>query len=221
VVSDVKPEVKVHEHHQPVVVTETKTTAATTREEYNVNGLRALKAQANEDPFKAAYDYSIDYSNILSYNDMVTGDRFAEGEYIFLQAKKVRGAEPTYTVQAGESMRDIAQKTGVKVYDLYSKNAMKMNDQPRTGEIINLQARRNAPPRTMTYAEYLKNKPANTTEVGTLQFSQPNNSAYQVQKSDTLYSIARKFNTSVEQLKQINNLETSDLQPGQTLVVGQ
>jgi len=167
-----------------------------------------------------AYEYNIDYSNILSYNDMVSGDQFKEGEYIFLQAKKSRGAEATYVVQVGESMRDVAKKTGMKVYDLYARNAMQMNDQPRTGENLNLQAKRNQPPRTMTYAEYLKqqSKPDNSTQSQSAPI-RINNSGYQVQKSDTLYSIARRFNTSVEELKQINNLETSELKPGQTLVV--
>jgi LysM repeat protein len=225
VVTDVKPEVKTHESH-PVTVIESKTSGIS-REEFTVNGLRALKAQANEDPFKAAYEYNIDYSSVMSYNDMVTGDRFREGQYIFLQPKKSRGAESTYTVLAGENMHDIAQKTGVKVYDLYNKNAMKMNDQPRTGEVLNLQARRSAPPQTMTYAEYLKaqSKTSNGVELGMNELSKQrmitNAGEYQVQKSDTLYSIARKFNTSVEELKQINKLETSELQPGQTLVVGQ
>lgn len=44
---------------------------------------------------------------------------------------------------------------------------------------------------------------------------------YQVQQSDTLYSIARKFNTTVDELKRLNNLETADLKIGQMLVVAQ
>jgi LysM repeat protein len=46
-----------------------------------------------------------------------------------------------------------------------------------------------------------------------------NTNTYQVQKSDTLYSIARKYNTSVEELKVKNNLEGTELKPGQTLVI--
>lgn len=146
---------------------------------------------------------------------MVTGDRFKEGEYVFLQNKKARGSDATYTVQAGESMHDISQKTGVRLRDLYTKNAMKMNDQAYAGETLHLQEKRNEPPLTMTYYEYLKTQ----TKTAQSQNIILNNSEYQVQKSDTLYSIAKKFNTSVEELKQINNLETAELKPGQTIVV--
>lgn len=211
--------------------------AAAAREELQVNGLRAVRAEANEDPFKIAFEFNIDYSNVMAYNDMVTGDRFREGEYVFLQSKRSRGSEPTYTVKTGESMRDIAQKTGVKMHDLYVRNQMEMNDQPRTGESLALQSRRNGPPATMSYAEYLKAQTKNTASTQTqkapvnasastgndvpnlTEGAITNTAQYQVQKTDTLYSIAKKFNTSVEQLKEINNLETSDLKPGQTLVV--
>jgi hypothetical protein len=53
-------------------------------------------------------------------------------------------------------MRDIAQKTGIKLRDLYAKNQMKMNDQVYAGESVALQEKRELPPRTMSYAEYLK-----------------------------------------------------------------
>lgn len=44
-------------------------------------------------------------------------------------------------------------------------------------------------------------------------------STYTVQRGDTLYSIARKFNTSVDELKRLNNLESNTLQVGQVLRV--
>jgi len=49
VVSDVQPEPKAKEHHS-VLAAETKTNAPV-REEVSINGLRAIKAAANEDPF--------------------------------------------------------------------------------------------------------------------------------------------------------------------------
>ncbi len=226
-------EVNNNEPHKQIV-TEVKN-AQTGREELVVNGIRAVKAMPNEDPFKVAYEYGIDYSNIMSYNDLTTGDRFKEGEFIFLQSKRARGADATYTVKTGESMRDVSQKTGVKLRDLYLKNSMKMNDQAHAGETLNLQEKRSDAPLTMTYYEYLKaqsktEQSRHSTAVNASaslnndipNLTKENNSGeYQVQRSDTLYSIARKFNTSVEQLKEINNLETSELKAGQTLVVSE
>jgi len=46
-------------------------------------------------------------------------------------------------------------------------------------------------------------------------------SYYEVQPKETLYSIARMFNTSVQQLKSWNNLSDSGLKVGQQLIVKQ
>ena len=40
---------------------------------------------------------------------------------------------------------------------------------------------------------------------------------YVVQKGDTLYSIGKKFNISIDELKQLNNLDSNNLYVGQTL----
>ena len=42
---------------------------------------------------------------------------------------------------------------------------------------------------------------------------------YTVQKGDTLYSISQKFNISVNKLKEINNLNTNTILPGQIIIV--
>ena len=42
---------------------------------------------------------------------------------------------------------------------------------------------------------------------------------YRVQKGDNLYSIANKYDTSVEELKRINNLSTNIIQIGQVLKI--
>jgi len=231
-------DVKHKEAHPKQIVAEAKN-AETGRKEYVVNGVRAIKAEGNEDPFKVAYEYNIDYSYIMQFNDLTTGDRFKDGEYVYLQGKKARGADATYTVKAGESMHDISQKTGVKLKELYLKNAMKRNDQAYAGETLNLQTSRTEPPRYMSYADYLKEQNRNTgitynekQNPGNHTVAAKNNDAslprrdivinaseYRVERSDTLYSIAKKFNTSVEQLKEINNLDTGDLRAGQTLLV--
>lgn len=201
------------------------------RKQYMVNGSLALVATEDEDPLKIAFDYNIDYSYVLQFNDLDAGEHFKAGEYIFLQSKKNRGPGDRYIVQYGESMRDISQKVGMKLRELYTKNLMKPNEQVYAGETLYLQDRRSSAPRTMPYSDFLK---IQSSASGTPAVKQPgesiaknsatdnltfNSRQYQVQPSDTLYSIARKFNISVEELKNLNNLQTSSLQTGQRLVV--
>lgn len=209
--------------------------AASGRQEYVINGTRAVKAVGNEDPLTIAFEYNIDYSWVMLFNDMSTGDKFKDGQYIYLQNKKPKGAEVSVTVLRGESMHDVSQRTGVKLRNLYYINAMRPNDQAHAGEVLSLQEKRAQSPRTMSYAEYLRqqagtnqqtqNEPRTTGKIDTETGDLPrtaiikNMQQYQVQQTDTLHEIASKFNTTVEQLKEWNGLASADLRAGQTLVV--
>ncbi|MEZ0323659.1 MAG: transglycosylase SLT domain-containing protein [Hydrogenothermaceae bacterium] len=44
---------------------------------------------------------------------------------------------------------------------------------------------------------------------------------YKVEKGDTLYSIAKKFGTTVESIKRLNKLESESISPGDILIVGE
>ncbi|MBL0309593.1 MAG: LysM peptidoglycan-binding domain-containing protein [Bacteroidetes bacterium] len=204
------------ENEQPPTPTENS------RTEYTVNGLRALIAHRDEDPLTIAWNYDLYYQQVVQFNDLTPDEKFKEGEFIFLQSKKSKGAEKNYTLKNGESMRDVSQKFGIRLRDLYAKNLMKAYDQIPAGETVQLQEKRKASPRTISYAQFLKSL---HTQEATTTTSNPSpyntNSQYQVQSSDTLYSIARKFNLSVEQLKALNKLDNTNIREGQTLVVAQ
>ena len=204
-------------------------TSAANQKEITINGVKAIKAQGNVDPLTVAFDYQIQYAQVLALNDMNEGDHFKDGENIFLQSKKARGAEANY-VLTGESMHDISQKTGVRMRDLYQKNMMVMNDQPVAGESLALQEKRAKAPHTIAYSDFLKSlanntaKPVstetnNTTTALIKKSEVQQTKQYTVGPTDTLYSIAKRFNTSVQQLCVINNLQSPDLRTGQTLVI--
>jgi LysM repeat protein len=206
------------------------------REEYKVNGLLAIKAQGNEDPLKIAFDYNLDYAHVLLFNDLADGERFKDGEYIFLQNKRSKATEEKYVVKAGETMWDISQKFGIKLRELYQKNRMKLTESEQVygGEVVYLQDKNPTMPHIMAYGDFLKYQDSLAAERATTAKAKSYNDKkeskpakkqfeptgqYKVQESDTLYSIARKFNVSVDELKALNKLPDMRIRPGQTLVV--
>lgn len=54
---------------------------------------------------------------------------------------------------------------------------------------------------------------------GTGEYNNPNYINYMVVKGDNLYNLARKYNTSVDQIKLLNNLSTDSLSIGQVLKI--
>lgn len=95
-----------------------------------------------------------------------------------------------YTVKSGDSLWSISRKFGVTVAELKEANNLSSN---------------------------LLSIGQNLIIPG--KVSEKVSDEYVVQKGDTLYSIARKFNTSVDNLKSLNNITTDSLAIGQILKI--
>ena len=95
-----------------------------------------------------------------------------------------------YTVKSGDSLWSISKKFGVTVAELKEANNLSSN---------------------------LLSIGQNLIIPG--KVSEKESDEYSVQKGDTLYSIARKFNTTVDNLKSLNNITTDSLAIGQILKI--
>lgn len=98
----------------------------------------------------------------------------------------------TYVVQKGDSLYSIASKFNTTVDELKRLNNLTSNSL-QIGQVLKI-------------TDVIEEKPT----IG---------DTYTVQKGDSLYSIANKFNTTVTELKKINNLTSDVLQVGQVLKI--
>ena len=96
----------------------------------------------------------------------------------------------TYIVKRGDSLYSIAQKYGVSVGDIVTSNNLSST-----------------------------NLAINQTLVIPVGVDQGSYTLYTVKVNETLYSIAKKFNTTVEDLKRINNIQGNTLGIGQILKI--
>ena len=97
----------------------------------------------------------------------------------------------TYVVQSGDSLYGIARKLGTTVNELKSLNNLTSNNLS-VGQILKIPSK---------------------------FVSEDENKIYRVQSGDSLYSIANKFNTTVNELKSLNNLTSNILNIGQLLKI--
>lgn len=95
----------------------------------------------------------------------------------------------TYVVKKGDTLYSIANKYNTTINELKSLNTL-VSDTLRIGQILRVPS------------------PEEDT---------PTENTYIVKRGDTLYSIATRFNTSIEEIKRINNLTSNTLQIGQIL----
>ena len=97
----------------------------------------------------------------------------------------------TYVVQKGDTLYSIANKLGTTVSELKKENNLTSN--------------------TLQIGEVLR--------IPTKEIYEGEENVYIVQKGDTLYSVAMANNTTVDELKRINNLTSNILSTGQLLKI--
>lgn len=134
-----------------------------------------------------------------------------------------------YAPKAGESYTEIASRYGMSLSQLRSINGINAKQQRATAAQTLLVAAATTP--EPIQADPLGTQlaalgevpalPATTSTSERVRATTATNTAatrsHTVKKGDTLYSIARRYNTTVSTLQQLNNLKSSRLAPGARL----
>ncbi len=160
-----------------------------------------IVSTTNNVPFTIASGYEtaqdiawrtrVPVGDLLVYNeDLPTGYLLPAGQKVYLAAKRraFKGPVETHEVQPSESVYDIAQRYGVRLDRLLARNRLEAGEQPAAGELLKLRGwKTNNPPAIQPYS--YEGAVYHTVVTG-----------------DTLWNIARRYQTNVESLKQLNNL---------------
>jgi membrane-bound lytic murein transglycosylase D len=121
-----------------------------------------------------------------------------------------------HTVKSGESLATIARKLGVSRNDLAEANYVKITSKVRPGQRLVV-------PRMPTAALLAQSSaadaPAAAVSVIVDEADDTPAAIYKVRAGDTLYAIARRHGTTIEQLKALNNLKNTALSVGARLVI--
>ena len=182
----------------------------------------------------------IEYNNPSNYQK--TTEVIADAIYAYL------GKKNTYTVKKGDSLYQIAKKYQTTVEEIKKLNNLKTNDL-KINQVLKIPEKKvTTPPKQITedYDIYIvkkgdslykiaknyditvtKLKEMNNLKSDALQINQelkvPKSKEsyiiYKVKKGDSLYQIAKKNNTTVEEIKKLNNLTSNILSINQELKI--
>lgn len=134
--------------------------------------------------------------------------------------------EQAYEIQPGDTAWSISRRYGVTMAELLERNGLTEDSVIKAGSTLILPtgARATAPPPTprpvvQTPPPTTPTPP--TTSAATTAGTEPlpTDGVYAVQPGDSLWTISRKFGTTIDALREANRLTTDLLHPGQELLI--
>jgi len=139
--------------------------------------------------YSIAREYDVSVNELISYNNL-SSSNLSINQQILIPKEEEVDLSNTYTVKSGDTLYSIARNYNTTVNELMSLNNL-------TTSVLSL-------------GQVLK-LPTTTEENGYIE--------YAVKSGDNLYAIAQKFNTTVDEIKKINNLTSNLLNIGQILQI--
>ena len=165
-------------------------------ETYGLGGSTNTYTVKNGDSlWKIANQFGITINQLKSANNLIS-DNLQIGQVLTIPSSNSNPVTPggnTYTVKNGDSLWKIANQFGITINQLKSANNL-ISDNLQIGQVLTI--------------------PSSNSNPVT-----PGGNIYTVKSGDSLWSIARKYDTTVDILKNLNNLSSNTLSIGQVLNV--
>ena len=177
-----------------------------------INKLQYIVGKKGTSLLAIATENDINLNKLLSYNDLSEDGILKNDQIIFLQKKAKKGDKNFYIVQQNETLHDVAQKNGIQLKYLLEYNQLTEKANLATGLKLNLTPSAETQPE-----KTVENNTSLKVDVPVITITKTKMHA--VLPKEGLYFIARKYQVSVKQLREWNNLSTDDLKIGQQLIV--
>lgn len=186
---------------------------------FRINDTKVLFVPKGTAYLSIAYDHNVPLKRLFEFNDMPTQEIATNDQLIYLQRKRKTGASEFHTVANGESLHQIAQAEGIRLETLLFYNFLKADMQPQAGEKLYLHYQAPAMPKLVAASNvvttvsksdaFAKSSSEEKEEAGFI--------LHTVQPKETVYSISKKYDVSLQDVLKWNDMESSDLRTGQQL----
>lgn len=188
---------------------------------YEINNKKGILVQAGDEVASVARKGKISIYKFLSHNDMTDRDRIKEGTVYYLQKKHKKGPIPYHTLSEQQTLWDVAHMYGFRLKNLKKFNRITDKEEIRAGRVLWLKKKRPAkapvqynktlvaPPEVFT-TEPQPSEPIAVPTVSESPVQKDTASTryitHRVLENETLLSLAKKYNTTVEKLRELNRM---------------
>jgi LysM repeat protein len=195
--------------------------------EFQINETRVVFVKKGTSFLSIAQKYEIPLARLFEFNDMKEQDVTDNDQLVFIQRKRKNGEHELHVIQPGETVYSISQSEAIRLESLLEYNLLRADMQPAAGETLNLRTK------AMSAPQLVVKQPAKPV----VQQPEPRQSivrsddndrragtsgtflAHTVQPKETVYSIAKKYDVSFEDVVKWNQLDGFDLKIGQSLKI--
>jgi membrane-bound lytic murein transglycosylase D len=189
-----------------------------------VNGVAGLQARASETLPQLVSRSGVDLSDFLDYNDIEIDHVPRAGFIYFTEKKNTQAPEGQHALIAGEDLWMISQRYAVQLKRLRKYNRLKGAENLQAGEVVWLSTNKLKAPGANQEADVLELDESGWITMGEVAAKDQSelgtggsSTVHVVQKSDTLYSIARQYGVTVRELMTWNEKKDATLALGEQL----
>lgn len=147
--------------------------------------------KAGDSLYSIGKEFGISVDELVDYNNLSTSSLQINQQLLIPKQQETGSTTSTYTVKSGDTLYSIARAYNTTVNELMSLNNL-------TTSVLSLGQVLRVPFSTGTTDNYVE---------------------YVVKSGDSLYLIAQRYNTTVNELKSLNNLSSNLLSIGQVLKI--
>lgn len=210
----------------------------TPEESEKINGVPVKIATKEETVRSIAEDNYLKDKHIRKWNDLPKDEEIKAGEVVYLKPKRRRGSEDKHIVTKTDNMRGISQTYGIKLKHLYKKNRMETGTEPKVGEVLYMQKKRDSDDPVKTQAKkpnweeekkFINPSAVNQNRIDSTNFDNPGAinkvtievpDFHLVVKGDNIYRIAEKYHVFEEDILKWNpSLNPNTMQIGQKIIL--
>jgi LysM repeat protein len=191
--------------------------------EFRINETRVIFATSGTSLLAIAEKYNVKLGWLYDFNELDKSTEILEkDQLVYLQRKRKQSHNEFHITRENETLEEISHEEGIRLESLLAYNHLSRGMYPAPGEKLFLKNEAPAMPKLLSFSEQVPEDEEEAIEGAAEKSMAPNPDLVQrhtVQSKETLFSLAKKYQVSQDQIKEWNRLSSGELKVGQELMI--